>query len=190
MDSIRTFIAIDLSEEVRAVLADAGETLAQRVPSGAVKWVMPEKMHLTVRFLGNTRVAQLDDLSAALDRTASRHSPFSLQLNQLGCFPNERRPRVIWVGVQGDMAQAMDLRADIDETVAEMGWEPEQRSFHPHLTLGRVKDKGATVDLPWGQGVAPAVLDVDAVHLFQSELKPSGAVYSIRHTSRLGGADE
>lgn len=188
MESIRAFIAIDLSEEARAVLADASETLAQRVPSGAVKWVSPQKIHLTLRFLGNTPLEKLDELYAALDRTVSAHNPFSLHLDQLGCFPNERRPRVIWVGVQGDTAQAQSLRDDLEEMVTAMGWEPEQRPFRPHLTLGRVKQKGATLDLPWGQNVAPAQIGVNVVHLFESQLKPSGAVYTVRHTSHLQGA--
>ncbi|HSM57803.1 MAG TPA: RNA 2',3'-cyclic phosphodiesterase [Candidatus Sulfomarinibacteraceae bacterium] len=188
MESIRAFIAIDLSEEARAVLANAGETLARRVPSGVVKWVSPQKMHLTLRFLGDTPLEKLDELFAALDRTVSAHPPFSLHLDELGCFPNRRRPRVVWVGVQGDTAQAEALRDDIEEMAAAMGWEPEQRPFRPHLTLGRVKEKGAALDLPWGQGVAPAKIAVDAVHLFESQLRPSGAVYTVRHTSHLQGA--
>lgn len=189
MESIRAFIAIDLSEEARAVLADVSETLAARVPQGAVKWVPPQNMHLTLRFLGNTPVAKLDALYAALDRTVAGHEPFSLRLDKVGCFPNERRPRVVWVGVQGDTDKAEALRRDIDEMLAPMGWEPEGRPFRAHLTLGRVKDRGAELDLPWGQRVAPATSTVDAVRFFESQLKPTGSIYTVRHTSYLGGND-
>lgn len=187
MSTIRAFIAIELSDEAKAVLADVSETLANQTPSGAVKWVEPQRMHLTLRFLGNTPLDKLDELAAALDAVAEQHAPFRLALNALGCFPNGRRPRVIWVGVEGDVARAQALRATIEEAIEPFGWEPEEKPFKPHLTLGRVKDHKASIDLPWGQGVAPAEINVREIVLFESQLRRSGPIYTARHVSKLGG---
>lgn len=186
MSTIRAFIAVDLSDEARAVLADVRETLVSQTPKGAVKWVQPHRIHLTLRFLGNTPLADLDRLAAALDSVALQHVPFGLALGALGCFPNERRPRVIWVGVEGDLAQAEALRNSIEDTLAPLGWEREKRPFRPHLTLGRVKERGAAVELPWGKGVAPAAIDVGEIILFESQLQPQGPRYIVRHVSQLG----
>lgn len=187
MEKIRAFLAIPLSSEARAVVAGVADELAGEVPERAVKWVSPERIHLTVRFLGSTPVDKLEPLASHLDRIAGQHAPFALELDSLGCFPNERRPRVIWVGVAGQTRKLEDLQSDIEQMVVDMGWERERRDFHAHLTLGRVKDKSARVDLPWGQGVAPATIPVQEVHLFESELRRSGPLYTIRHSSSLGG---
>src|SRR5690554_6339527 len=90
METIRAFIALDLSLEARAVLAEVIETLSQQVPERAVRWIPVENIHLTLRFLGNTPVTQLEALYEQLDHTVARHRPFMLYLHELGCFPNER----------------------------------------------------------------------------------------------------
>lgn len=185
MASIRAFIAVELSAEVKAVLHEVASTLEKEVAPGVVKWVQPERMHLTFRFLGDTPLEKLDDLSAALDRVALAHEPFSLTLDSLGCFPNERRPRVIWVGVQGDVTDAIRLRGSLDEALQELGWDREDRAFQPHLTLGRVKDPRAKVRLPWGRRVAAATSAVREVVLFESKLRADGPLYIARHVSRL-----
>ena len=187
MSTIRAFIAVELSDEAKAVLANAVAFLAGQVPAGAVKWVLPNQMHLTLRFLGNTPLEILEDLGAALDGVAARHEPFVFTLDALGCFPNERRPRVIWVGVKGDVARATALRNDLEDALRPLGWEPEGRSFQPHLTLGRVKEQASAIELPWGKGVAPAETAADGLVLFESQLSPSGARYLVRYVSKLGG---
>ena len=186
MSKIRAFIALELSDEARAVLAAVSEALAQEVTAGAVKWVQPERMHLTLRFLGNTALERVDDVAAALDGVAARHEPFGLTLDALGCFPYERKPRVIWVGVQGDIARAEALQASLDDALQGLGWEPEGKPFRPHVTLGRVKEQQAKIRLPWGNGVAPARTQISDVVLFESQLRRDGPRYIARHTSRLG----
>lgn len=187
MPTIRAFVAIELSEEARAVLAQVGETLARQTPHGAVKWVDPARMHLTLRFLGDTPLDKLDDLTAALDGVALQQSSFGLVLDALGCFPNERKPRVVWVGLEGDLGPLQALRNSLDDVLQPLGWEPEARSFHPHLTLGRVKDRRADIDLPWGQDVAPAEIPVGEMVLFESQLRPQGPRYIVQHTSPFAG---
>ena len=187
MATIRAFIALDLSEEARAVLAQVSDTLSQKTAEGAVKWVDASRMHLTLRFLGNTPTEKLDSLAASLDGVARQHRPFTLTLDALGCFPNERKPRGIWVGLGGDLEPLQALYGTLQGALEPLGWEAEDRDFHPHLTLGRVKDRRAKIDLPWGQGVAPAKTVVSEVVLYESQLRPQGPLHTVRHASALGG---
>ena len=185
MEKIRTFIALTLPEDVQEVLGAVSQELASEVPERSVKWVTPERMHLTLRFLGDTPVDKIGDIADGLDAVAAAKTPFTLHLDQLGCFPNERRPRVIWVGVRGETEEAAALREAIDQMLVPLGWEPEKRSFHPHLTLGRVKGNRRQIELPWGSPVVSRPIPVNAVHLIESQLRPDGPVYTTRHSSRL-----
>lgn len=185
MTDIRAFIAIDLSDEARAVLADVVKMLTARTPRG-VKWVGPDRMHLTLRFLGATPTEQLQALRHTLDDVARQQRPFTLSLDALGCFPNERKPRIIWIGLRDGLRPLQTLREGLDESLQPLGWTADDRPFHPHLTLGRVKDHRARVDLPWGQGVAPAEIPVSEIVLYESQLRPDGPRYIVRHTSPFG----
>ena len=186
MSTIRAFIAIELSNAARAVLTEVNEALAQQAPRQAVRWVNPERMHLTLRFLGDTPVEKVADLKTVLDDAAKHVEPFVMTLDSLGCFPNERKPRVIWVGVMGDVAQAETLRASIDRMLEPLGWEMERRPFRAHLTLGRVKEQRRELRLPWGKRVAPAEIPVHEIVLFESRLGADGSRYIAKHRSRLG----
>lgn len=185
MEKIRTFIAVTLPAGVHEALGAISQELAPQVPEKSVKWVKPERMHLTLRFLGDTPVNRLDDVTGGLDAVADASAPFTLHLDQLGCFPDERRPRVIWVGVRGETKEAAALKHAIDRVLAPLGWEPEERPFHPHVTLGRVKRHHHQVELPWGSPVVSRPLNVHAVHLVESKLRPDGPEYTVRHTSSL-----
>jgi RNA 2',3'-cyclic 3'-phosphodiesterase len=185
MDTIRAFIAIHLPEEVQEVLGAVAEELKPRVPGRAITWVKPERMHLTLRFLGDTPPSQIEALSAALDVVAAQHRPFALQLGQLGAFPTERRPRVIWVGLAGETGAAAALQKALDGVLVPLGWRPDSKKFSPHLTLGRVKREDERINLPWGQAVVPATFTVSEIHLMESQLRPQGPLYTVRHTSKL-----
>jgi RNA 2',3'-cyclic 3'-phosphodiesterase len=185
MRTIRSFIAISLPAAVQDVLGAVTEELAPRVPGRAVTWVRPESMHLTLRFLGDTPLERLDALSALLDTVAAQHQPFTLHLAQLGAFPDERRPRVIWVGLAGDVDDAAALQRDLDAALIPLGWQPEGKPFSPHLTLGRVKRDHDKIRLPWGRSVVPASFDVGEIHLIESQLRSQGSLYIVRHSSTL-----
>ncbi|KPK13301.1 MAG: hypothetical protein AMJ56_02375, partial [Anaerolineae bacterium SG8_19] len=169
------FIAIDLPEVVRQELASISYDLNLKVPNKSIRWVRPENIHLTLKFLGDTTVERLNQISGGLDRVGGDNPQIDLNLNKLGCFPNPRRPRIVWVDVNGDLDS--------------IGWELDKRKFHPHLTLGRVKNSLQVEGsgLPWGSQVKPVTFTVDSLKLYESVLKSSGAVYSIRHISQLGG---
>jgi len=185
MTTIRAFIAIDLPPAVKAALADVAATLGGRVPRGVVRWVRPEQMHLTLRFLGDTPTDRLPALAAALDALAAGHAPFALRLTGVGCFPNARRPRVVWVGLGGEEAKLTALAAALEAALRPLGWPPEDRPFRAHLTLGRVKDEQAAQGIDWSAAVPALEVPVTAVHLIESQLRPDGSVYTVRHTSRL-----
>jgi 2'-5' RNA ligase len=125
-----------------------------------------------------------------MDKIGARFVPFQLRLDKLGCFPNLNKPRVIWVGVSGEIEYLLDLNNAVEEMLHSLGWDSEKRRYHPHLTIGRVKDKRQRYsDLPWGEFITPPTqFTVDTIHLIESRLLPSGAEYTIRHTSKFSGA--
>ncbi len=185
MTTIRAFIAVDLPPTVKAALSDVAATLGGRVPRGAVRWVRPEQMHLTLRFLGDTPADRLPALAAALDTLAAGHAPFALHLTGVGCFPNARRPRVVWVGLGGEEAKLLALVTALEAALRPLGWPPEDKPFRAHLTLGRVKDERAAQGIDWSADVPALTVPVAAMHLIESQLRPEGSVYTVRHTSTL-----
>ncbi len=185
MSTIRAFIAIQLPEKARNELARINEILAGQLPPRTVRWVKPELMHLTLRFLGDTAVSKLPAIYNALDTSSTKHAPFMLSLDHLGCFPNRKRPRVIWAGIQGELGAAAALKSEIDQTLLPLGWEKEERPFQPHLTIGRIKDSRKLQGINWQADIEKLALPVQAIHLIESELTPGGPIYTVRHTSQL-----
>jgi 2'-5' RNA ligase len=183
--TIRVFIAIALPVEVTAALAQLSHTLAQQIPERAVRWVKPDRMHLTLRFLGDTAVSNLATITTELDRITNTCSPFHLHLHEVGCFPNHKRPRVIWAGLAGDERPLQALKRNIDTFLLPMGWEREKRPFQAHLTLGRVKDARSLQQVKWDVPVPKVAWEVTAVHLIESQLRPQGPIYTTRHTSHF-----
>ncbi len=188
MAPIRLFIALALSTEAREVLRAVVELAQAQIAPGVVRWVKADQMHLTLRFLGDTPQQKLQALAEVMDRAAAAQRPFGLELDRLGCFPHERQPRVIWAGVRGEVAQAAALHKSLEVALQELGWPPESRAFQPHITIGRVKERGARIALPWGRGVAAAQIKVREMILFESRWSAAGPTYIRRHVSLFGGA--
>jgi len=185
MKTIRTFIAIPLPAEVKNYLSDLNHVLATQVPEHTVRWVKPQLMHITLRFLGDTATVLLPSLSDTLDKIAAKRDAFTLNLDRLGCFPNHKQPRVIWVGLTGQLDAVRVLKREIDRALAPLGWEQENRAFRPHLTLGRVKDTHKLRDIRWETDVESLTIPVKAIHLIESELLPTGPIYTVRHRTVL-----
>lgn len=185
--TIRAFIAIHLPEAARAELGRVCALLAEQMPPRSTRWVEPHLLHLTLRFLGETAVSQLAALSAALDAVTAQYAPLTLHLSALGSFPNRQRPRVIWVGLAGDLTAVHALQVDIEQMARHLGWEAEDKPFRAHVTLARIKDGRFLQGINWGSQVQELVVPVTAVYLIQSQLRPSGPVYTIRHSSALRG---
>ena len=184
MTSIRTFLAIKLPAAVQDRLLTAGTTYRKQLPPRSVRWVSKANLHLTLWFLGKTDVAKLPALCTDIDALASQVSPFTLTLSRLGCFPKPKRPNVVWVGIDGWLAPQIEFRKGLDQLMMEHGFKPETRPYTPHLTLGYVKHHHNEVAaLPFGQAFSPLPIAVSAIHLMESQLQPSGPVYTIQHTS-------
>ena len=178
-------MAIALPPAVTAVLAQLSHTLARQMPDRTVRWVKPDRMHLTLRFLGDTAVTNLSPIATELDHVTANYTPFQLHLHKVGCFPNRKRPRVIWVGLAGEVSPLVRLKQDIDTFLQPMGWEREKRPFQAHLTLGRVKNVHQVGSIKWDVPVKRVGWEVTAVHLIESQLRPQGPIYTTRHSSQL-----
>ncbi|MCZ7666373.1 MAG: RNA 2',3'-cyclic phosphodiesterase [Chloroflexi bacterium] len=107
-----------------------------------------------------------------MDRAAASRAPLTLVLNETGCFPNANRPRVIWLGLAGEIAALAALKANLDERLIPLGWQKEERPFQAHLTVGRVKETGSVRTVEWRVMVQQVAIPVTAVHLIESQLTP------------------
>lgn len=194
MEQIRTFIAIELDESTKAGLAELQEWLQAEVPKDIVRWVRLGGIHLTLKFLGNVPATSISGITEALQRACRGFAPFSLTCGGLGCFPNPQRPRVVWVGVEEETGALARLQQAIEAEVAPLGYPTDKRSFHPHLTLGRAQRRAPSRDVrQLGEVIAKtdvgriSEMEVQAVSLMRSDLKPGGAVYTQLATVRLEG---
>lgn len=189
---MRVFVAIGLPTTIRADIAAALEPL--RRSTSAVRWVQPESLHLTLQFLGYADDGRMDELSAALGPAAARSAPFAMQLEGFGGFPQIRRAHVFWIGIQPSEALGT-LQRSVQEALAERGFEPEARGFHPHVTVARAGRDAKRTDL---SGLAHeaesftyrAHVDVRSIELMRSDLRRSGAVYTAVHSFHLCGSVE
>jgi 2'-5' RNA ligase len=185
MPTVRSFIAIELDQDLRTGLERVQSELRERLAPRSVRWVRPEGIHLTLKFLGDTPLETVDQVKEALARAAAEASPFAFTVGGLGCFPNARRPRVVWVGLQEPTGVLARLRDAVEEQVAPLGFPTERRTFHPHLTLGRVQRHASKSEVrEIGEAVASGLLEtigemeVTSISYIKSDLKPSGAVYT------------
>ncbi len=184
MEIIRSFIAIELPDELRQELS----RLEDRLKSGnqpPVKWVDPYSIHLTLKFLGNISIDKIGQITSAMEEAARGISPFHLEVNGLGAFPNLKRVQVAWVGLGGEISQLTQLQKHIESNLALLGFAPESRAFTPHLTLARVHDQASPDERQrLGQAIASTGLEksldirVDTVSLMKSQLTREGAIYS------------
>ncbi|MDH3973376.1 MAG: RNA 2',3'-cyclic phosphodiesterase [Deltaproteobacteria bacterium] len=190
-DEIRSFIALDLSPSNLLGIKRLQEGLKQR--SAGVRWLKTESIHLTLKFLGNINEEKVEALCAALGALRESHSFFHLSPSRVGAFPRLDRPRVIWLGVEGDLDALHSLWRDVEAGCFMAGFEKEKRPFSPHLTLGRVKDfkKAAGLDKAL-EGMGSFAFEpfrIDAVHLYRSELRPEGAHYTKIKSFPLKGGE-
>ncbi len=182
-DSIRTFIAIDLPSDVKEALSAFVERLKGMGLAG-VRWVKPDGIHLTLKFLGEIPPSTVPLLLDAIESAAASHHSFTLGLGNLGVFPDPNNPRILWVGLSGDLSSLAELQASVEEQCLFLGFEPDRRRFTPHLTLGRVRrtlpgTERELVETALQEGANPGSIqwEVDEIHLIHSTLTPQGAVY-------------
>ncbi len=192
--AIRTFIAIDVApvhNELQRVIA----SLQREMADLPLRWVPVENIHLTLKFLGDVSPRNLELIQSLLDSEARVYPPFEFGVGTLGAFPNDRHPRVIWVGVQGPRA-LFDLHQGIENALARLGYPPERREYQPHLTLARVARNASADAIRRIRDVLRAhkakvgylgSVYVDEIYLYRSDLHPQGAKYTRLYTVRLQG---
>jgi 2'-5' RNA ligase len=180
MEGVRSFIAIEIPPSLQHLLEGLQKDLKQA--DGDVRWVRPDGIHLTLKFLGSIQKKEVERISRALESIAASWEPFELNFNGLGCFPGLRAPRVLWVGVNRGGEHVTTLQQAIEERLAEKGFAREARSFTPHVTIGRVRSprrKEALIKaIEMNRDVAIGAFWAQEITFFQSELRPTGAIYS------------
>jgi 2'-5' RNA ligase len=194
MSMLRTFIAIELDSEFKDHLRHVQDRIREQVAPRSVRWVRPEAIHLTLKFLGDTPVDAVDQVADALTEAAVQVAPFTFTAGGLGCFPNTRRPRVLWVGLQEPTGRLLRLRDAIEAHVAPLGFPTEKRPFRPHLTLGRVQRYASKSEVrEVGDAVKTGTIGmmdemaVSTLCHIRSDLQPSGAVYTTLSEVELRG---
>jgi 2'-5' RNA ligase len=188
MARLRTFLAIDLGKSIRDRCLALQDTLAR----GGVelKWVEEENLHLTLLFLGEVEDRTLPALCRAVADCCALYPPFPLSVESVGCFPNPRRPRIVWAGVSAGSAEVCALHDALEPPLLELGcYRREERAYTPHITLGRVKGEEATDALvaalarqtKWRGGETT----VSEIRVFSSELRPRGPIYTVLSRAKL-----
>jgi len=183
-EKLRCFIAVELPDEVKLSIESCQDYLKTGRHS-FVRWVNPQGIHLTLAFLGDVSVEVLPGITEAMERAVMGSTLLDLTVTELGVFPGWQQPRVVWLGLKGDIHGLELVQTALTQELMQLGFMPESRSFNPHLTLGRIRD-GATSDQKreFGEWVRAARFDnqvqfkATILSLMKSVLKPSGAVYS------------
>jgi len=183
---IRTFIAIDTPETVSevALLLKSSVIANQK----AVKWVRKENIHITLRFIGPTAPGEVDKINRLLREISGQNSDLSLTVSGTGCFPKKERPRILWLGVNGDVAELKLLVEMIRSEMDQLGYPQEEHNYSSHITIGRIRyPQKVTPDITdfLTAQYEPVLWNVPKIILYQSELLPSGALYSILGTHSL-----
>jgi len=186
---IRSFLAIELPKPILRKIEEVQGDL--RSIHADVRWVNPEKIHLTLKFFGNIEESRIDPIFKSIEEPIQNIPPFSLKVRGVGAFPHLKNPRVIWMGLVDEREILTSFQKQIEIQLEKIGFQPEDRPFHPHLTLGRMKSSRGKEELvgrmerhkeeEFGD------LKVERVVLFKSDLKPSGPIYSSLKEMKLGG---
>ncbi len=187
---MRAFIAIDLTDEVRAAIEEAQAQLKQAPLRVKISWTKAANLHLTLQFLGDVEEAVVEQIKPALRSVVAQHQPFEASVRGAGAFPDEKRPRVVWIGCDDEGKKLQALARAVQEAMRSFGFTPEHREFSAHLTLGRIRsprpDAALTTAMDSLKDKAFGTLRVDAIHLFESQLHPEGSIYRKLSSHALG----
>jgi 2'-5' RNA ligase len=178
---IRSFLAFELPLEIKNVVARVSEELRQSTLNA--RWVKVDNIHLTVVFMGNIETEDIPAIAGGVKEVCQAFGAFDLSLKGIGCFPNRRNPRVLWLGLDGDLEPMSEFRDALQGHLADFGIKEEKRKFKPHLTLGRFRKPKKTDSkenqlLSKYEDISSSVCSLKELILFKSNLKPTGAVYT------------
>jgi RNA 2',3'-cyclic 3'-phosphodiesterase len=192
LERMRAFVAIFPSAELVRKLTRIQSVFGAELSNRAIRWVKPEQVHLTMQFLGSIPLAEVGRFEAGVERAARESGPLGLAVKGLGCFPSAKAPRIVWAGLEGDLKPLERLQRLVNEEMGKLGIEREERSFMPHLTLGRVNRLNfREVELVRTLSHARASESfgewlVKEVRLMRSNLSPAGASYRSLACFELG----
>lgn len=194
MGLLRAFLAAEIPSQLQDAIQTATAGLRQLLGGDLVRWVPVRNIHLTLKFLGDVSPSSLDLIQHMLQIEAGHYQPFDARVEGFGCYPNPHRPRILWIGLQVP-SSLLSLQRDLDSASARLGYPSEDRDFSPHLTIGRVRQNaGATEiqkirsEVEHTQVGALGTTRVDAIHLFKSDLLPTGSVYTKLFSAPLGSS--
>ncbi len=190
-ETIRAFIAIELTEEIHNNLKRLQESLKDSMPD--VRWVKYGNVHLTLKFLGDTKLSMLEGIGKALQDIANKYSVFVISLAGIGAFPNSRKPSVIWTGIEKGKKEVVRLANDVESAMERFGFPKEKREFKPHLTIGRVREIRHPLELTRSLE-NPNVGEIgeflaDRISLIRSQLDPSGSIYTTLSEGIFGNSE-
>jgi RNA 2',3'-cyclic 3'-phosphodiesterase len=195
MSLLRAFIAIEIPLEIKKAIAAEIASL-QNGAGRAVRWVATENIHLTLKFLGEISPVNVELLSQSIQAECDQYAPFDITVNGLGCFPNSHHPRIIWIGLNIPL-ELNRLQHKLETATARMGYATEDKPFSPHLTIGRVREQVTPTELKNIQSTLEKLhvgslgtFTAQSVHLFKSDLKPAGPVYTSLFSARLGNFEK
>jgi len=192
MTRIRSFVAVNIDDAVRASLAAEVERL--KAGRAIVRWVKPESFHLTLKFIGEIPMDLVPRAADVVERCVEGVAPFEVEFRGVGALPRPEKPRIVYADVLDPGGFLAALAKALNEQMSDLGLRREKRSFKPHLTLGRVKSLKGTAELlqlmAEDAEKAFGTLQVSDVCLMMSELRPSGAEYTVLHRAYLGGEDK
>jgi 2'-5' RNA ligase len=186
---IRSFLAIELPKPILSKIEEVqGDLRSTHVD---VRWVSPEKIHLTLKFFGNIEESRIDLIFKSIEEPIRDVLPFSVRMRGVGAFPSLKNPRVIWMGFADGKEMLISIQKQIEDHLQKIGFELEDRPFQPHLTLGRMKSSRGKEELVRGMEKYReeefGTFQVERVVLFKSDLRPSGPIYTLLRALRLGG---
>jgi len=188
---IRCFIAVEIPGLLKRSIGEMIENLKK--PGADVKWVPHENIHITLKFLGSTEESLLETVKDSLSKKLSPYPPFYIKISGVGCFPDEKSPRIVWVGTHGS-GEIVDVQRDIEVAMKKLGFSSEERKFSPHLTIGRVRSQKRIPEmmkrLDEYRSIGFGDLEVKGITLMKSELKPAGAEYHPLAEIPFGGRND
>lgn len=177
----RIFSAIEISDAARAACVRHIETVRGSHPNVRIGWERPEKLHITMRFLGDTSETDLATLRAEMTGIAAQAERFKLGLSTSGVFPSSRNPRIFWIGIDDRADAVRPIYQRIENVSRDLGYKAETRDFTPHITIGRVRKTGAPpalVDAHLSAQIEPVEFEVSSIVIYESLLQRTGSIYS------------
>ncbi len=177
----RIFVAVDISNEARRKVSNYIANIKSKFPDVNVGWDRTEKLHLTLKFFGDTNEDQLETLKEICKAISSEISNFKLQISESGVFPSPNNARVLWLGVQGDVEKLQEINSILETECEKIGFKKEKRIYKPHLTIGRIREPRKSNELAkthLENKFEPVRFEVSEIVIIESKLQPTGSIYS------------